>query len=139
MFGWLRLARICASRVNRARRFRIRREGVGEDLQGDLTVELSVGGLPDLAHPARAEEGGDVVEPEAVTGGQGHGLWCLLTGLVYAQAVNGSSLRCRCARERAQMRSRGSAAGGGVWGARRSLRGVRALSCELSGRRRELL
>ncbi len=40
---------------------RIGREGVGEDLQGDLAVELGVGGLPDLAHAALAEEGGDVV------------------------------------------------------------------------------
>ena len=61
MFGWLRLARICASRVNRARRSGSLREGVGEDLQGDLAVELGVGGLPDLAHAALAEEGGDVV------------------------------------------------------------------------------
>ena len=30
-------------------------EGVGEDLQGDLAVELRVGGLPDLAHAALAQ------------------------------------------------------------------------------------
>ena len=30
---------------------RVRREGVGEDLEGDLAVELRVGGLPDLAMP----------------------------------------------------------------------------------------
>ena len=38
---------------------RISREGVGQDLQRDLAVELGVGGLPDLAHAALAEEGGD--------------------------------------------------------------------------------
>ena len=36
-------------------------EGVGEDLQRDLAVELGVGGLPDLAHAALPEQGGDVV------------------------------------------------------------------------------
>ena len=49
------------------------KDGLGEDLQGDLAVELRVGGLPDLAHPAFPEEGGDVVVPEAGAGGQGHG------------------------------------------------------------------
>ena len=43
---------------------RIGREGVGEDLQRDLAVELGVGGLSDLAHAALADEGGDVVVAE---------------------------------------------------------------------------
>ena len=43
---------------------RISREGVGEDLQRDLAVELGVGGLPDLAHAALAQEGRDVVLAE---------------------------------------------------------------------------
>ena len=43
----------------------VSREGVGEDLQRDLAVELRVGRLPDLAHAAFPEEGGDVVVPEA--------------------------------------------------------------------------
>ncbi len=53
---------------------RISREGVGEDLQGDLAVELGVGGLPDLAHPALAKEGRDVVVAEAGAGIEGHEL-----------------------------------------------------------------
>ena len=57
------------------------------------SVERTVGGLPDLAHAALAEEGGDIVVPEAGAWTQGHGLLSLLTGLVYAQAVNGSTLR----------------------------------------------
>jgi len=48
---------------------RVRREGVGEDLQRDLAVELGVGGLPDLAHAALAQEGGHVIVPEAGTYG----------------------------------------------------------------------
>ena len=48
------------------------REGVGKNLQGDLTPELRVGGLIDLSHPPLADEGGDVVVPEAGTDGQGH-------------------------------------------------------------------
>ncbi len=44
---------------------RVRREGVRQDLQGDLPVELGVGGLPDLAHSALTEEGGHVVVADA--------------------------------------------------------------------------
>ena len=47
-------------------------EGVGEDLQGNLAVELGVGGLPDLAHPAFAEESGDVVVAERCAGLESH-------------------------------------------------------------------
>jgi len=53
---------------------RVSREGVGQDLQRDLAVELRVGGLPDLSHAALAQEGGDVVVPEAGAGSEGHGL-----------------------------------------------------------------
>jgi hypothetical protein len=49
--------------------------------------------LPDLAHAAFTEEGGDVIVPEAGAGAEGHELLSLLTGLVYAQAVNGSTVR----------------------------------------------
>ena len=38
----------------------------------NLAVELRVGGLPDLAHAPFADEGSDVVMPEAVADGQGH-------------------------------------------------------------------
>ena len=51
----------------------VSREGVGEDLQRDLAVELRVGGLPDLAHAALADEGRDGVVPEAGAGAEGHG------------------------------------------------------------------
>ena len=47
---------------------RVRCEGVWEDLQGDLAIELRVGGLPDLAHAALADEGGHVVMAEAGAG-----------------------------------------------------------------------
>ena len=50
----------------------ISREGVGEDLQGDLAVELRVGGLPDLAHAPFADEGGDVVVAEAGADSESH-------------------------------------------------------------------
>jgi hypothetical protein len=45
---------------------RLSREGVGQDLQRDLAVELGVGGLPDQAHAPLADEGGHVVVPKAV-------------------------------------------------------------------------
>ena len=44
---------------------RIGGEGFGEDLQGDLALELGVGGLIHLPHAALADEGGDVVVPES--------------------------------------------------------------------------
>ena len=37
------------------------------------SVERTVGRLPDLAHAALAEEGGDVVVPEAGAGAEWHG------------------------------------------------------------------
>ena len=52
---------------------RVSREGVGEDLQRDLAVELRVGGLPDLAHAALAEQSGDVVVADRGSGCQSHG------------------------------------------------------------------
>ena len=45
---------------------RIVGKGVGEDSQRNLAVELGVGGLPDLPHPAFPEESRDVVAPYAL-------------------------------------------------------------------------
>ena len=53
---------------------RVVSEGVRENLQRDLAVELRVGGLPDLAHAPLAEEGRDVVVAEAGAGTEGHDL-----------------------------------------------------------------
>ena len=44
-----------------------------EGAHNDVAAQLGVGGLPDLAHPALADESSDVVVPEAGAGGQGHG------------------------------------------------------------------
>ncbi len=46
---------------------RISGEGFRQNLQGDLAVELRIGGLIDLPHAAFADEDGHVVVPEAVT------------------------------------------------------------------------
>ena len=75
----------------------ISREGVRQDLLGDLAVELGVGGLPDLSHPALAEEGGHIVVAEAGAGGQGHELCTRLIGTFYAEAVTGTTVRLRWA------------------------------------------
>ena len=74
ILGWLRLARICASRREPGEAVRIVGEGVGEDLQGDLAVELRVCGLPDLAHAPLAEQGGDVVMAETGARAESHEL-----------------------------------------------------------------
>ena len=62
-------------------------EGVGEDLQGHLAVELGVGGLPDLAHAALAQQGGDIVVPEAGAGTERHR--GLEKGQVYGKLAEG--------------------------------------------------
>ena len=41
-------------------------ERVGQDLQGDIAVELGIDGPIDLAHSSLANEGSNVVVPEAV-------------------------------------------------------------------------
>ena len=51
---------------------RVRGEGVGEDLQGDIAARLRVVGLPDLAHAPLTDEGDDVVVPEAGAGTEWH-------------------------------------------------------------------
>ena len=56
---------------------RVIREGVREDLQGDLAVQLRVGGLPDLAHPALAEEPHYLVRTNRLTGLEAHDLGVL--------------------------------------------------------------
>ena len=47
---------------------------LGEDLQRHLPVQLGIGGLIDLAHPALANEGGDIVVAESGADVQGHSL-----------------------------------------------------------------
>ena len=81
---------------------------------GDLAVELRVGDLPDPSHAAFTQEGGDGVVAEAGAGSEGHELLSLLTGLVYAQAVNGSSVRLRCAPRRRPDAVSGGLRQGGV-------------------------
>jgi hypothetical protein len=47
-------------------------EGVGQNLQRDIAVELGVSGTPDLAHAAGTELGGDFARAEAGAGREGH-------------------------------------------------------------------
>jgi hypothetical protein len=44
----------------------------GEDLDGDITIQLAIARPIHLAHSARAERGQDVVRPEAVAGTESH-------------------------------------------------------------------
>ena len=64
-------------------------------MHSDIAVQLRVGGLPDLAHAAFAEESGDVIVPEARTGTESHDQG--LNGSFYAEAFHASSLGRRCA------------------------------------------
>ncbi len=52
--------------------FGIKREGLRQDLERDIAIELRVARAPDLPHAALANEGGDFVTGQARTGGQGH-------------------------------------------------------------------
>ena len=47
-------------------------EGVGQDLQGDITVELRVPRFVDLPHAARTDGGEDLVDAERAADFQGH-------------------------------------------------------------------
>ena len=51
---------------------RIIREGVGQDLQRHVTVELGISGLIDLAHAAFADLGGDFIRAESGAGFEWH-------------------------------------------------------------------
>ena len=47
-------------------------DGLGQDLDGDLALEVGVGGAIDLAHSAGAEGGDDFIRAEARAGSQSH-------------------------------------------------------------------
>ena len=64
MLGWLSDASTCASRSKRAMRSRVLGEGRGQDLDGDVAIELGVGGAIDRAHAALAERRDDFVGAE---------------------------------------------------------------------------
>ena len=48
-------------------------EGVGQDLQRDIAIELRIARAKHLAHAAGADLGGDFVGTEAGARGQSHG------------------------------------------------------------------
>jgi hypothetical protein len=62
---------------------RVRREGVGEHLQGIVPLERRVMRAPDLAHPPLANQGGDFIRPDAAPGADGH------PGEFYAEVLTG--------------------------------------------------
>ena len=51
---------------------RVGRECFGEDLERHLTLELRFGGPIDLAHPALADQGGDIVMAESGANVESH-------------------------------------------------------------------
>jgi hypothetical protein len=71
MFEWLRAACVWASRVNRGQAVRVVCERVGQDLEGDVALELRVTGAVHLAHAAFTDLGGDFVHADARTGDEG--------------------------------------------------------------------
>jgi hypothetical protein len=56
-------------------KLRVSRENVGQDLDGDDTIQPRVAGFVDLAHTARTERGKDFVRAETTAGGECHGKW----------------------------------------------------------------
>ena len=50
----------------------IRREKLGEDLQGDVAIELSIERQIHLAHAARTKRGCDFIRPESSAGREAH-------------------------------------------------------------------
>ena len=67
---------------------RIAGKRLGQDLQRLLPIQLCIGGLIDLSHPAFTDEGGDVVVAESGTDGEGHGL----SGLDRGHSTYGGSV-----------------------------------------------
>ncbi len=59
--------------------FGIAGDGRGENLDGDVALELRVEGAVHLAHAALADHRKDFVVAELVAGGQGHGASTMLT------------------------------------------------------------
>ena len=55
----------------------IRRDGRRQNLDGDLALQLGVGGPIHLAHAAFANLGGDFVDAEPRAGGKGQSLWII--------------------------------------------------------------
>ena len=53
--------------------FVILRERRGQHLDRDVAIELRISRTEHLAHPARADGGGDLVRSESGSGGHGHG------------------------------------------------------------------
>ncbi len=94
MFGWLRLARIWASRLNRARRSGSAAKASGRIFRATWRPSCVSVGLPDLAHAALADEGGDVVVAEAGADGQGHVLSGSITQLSPVRMTVEVVVRC---------------------------------------------
>jgi hypothetical protein len=51
---------------------RIGDEGVGQDFDGDVAIELCIASAIHLAHPSSPKRAEDLVRTEARAGGQGH-------------------------------------------------------------------
>ena len=86
MLWSMRLSSRCPDRdwTNRRSRTTSRRQ---PQSHRDLAAQLRIGGLPDLAHAAFPEEGGDVVVADRGAGAEGHELSGTVTEPFYAQAV----------------------------------------------------
>ena len=72
MFGWLREASTCASRVKRARRSGSSPKQGRQDLQRDVAMQLGVAGAEDFSHPSRTERREDLVAPQPGSGCERH-------------------------------------------------------------------
>ncbi len=80
MLGWFSDASVCASRVKPREPIGISGEGVGQDLERDVAIELRVAGPIHLSHAAFADLRGDFVDAEARAGGEGQALWIIRAG-----------------------------------------------------------
>ena len=83
MFGWFSEARTSASRWNRASRSAIAGEGLGQDLDRDVAIQLRVARAIHLAHAAGPEGREDFVGAEASAGEEGQALAAHCTALSY--------------------------------------------------------
>ena len=78
IFGWFSEASTSASRWNLASRSASVATELGQDLEGDLPLQLGIAGAIHLTHAAHAEQRGNLVGAEATACGEDQVAWIIL-------------------------------------------------------------
>ena len=93
ILGWLRADARRASRSKRCNRLAVRGKRGGQDLDGNTTLQPRVAGAINLAHPAGAKSGDDLIRPEF--GARSHARRRVFAGLPASLRFAPEPLRAR--------------------------------------------